>query len=264
MKILFPIASIFLLALISWCDMYADVESKWTDSEVAFGADTMQWKNVMRSPENPQFGFGVINDAKFLYMRVVSCKDSVNRQILRSGFTTWFSCSSKSGKWFGVHFPIGKKKNAEKKPSEKENMTDSAEFNAQRDNVPQEMELIGPETEDSIPVKTNVAESMGIVVRLFPSPEKLVYELKIPLRPDSVCKYAIDIGKDSVVNVIFQTDAPVLSNRGRGESQNVGGGGSMGLGRSAHKGGGHEGTSEEAPVQFKEAFSLKLADKPVK
>jgi hypothetical protein len=233
----------------------------------------------MQYPDNPQFGIGVKNDGKFLYLRVVSWKDSVNKEILRLGFTTWFTSPSKKGKRFGIHFPIGVKRTAEERRADKENRPDSAEMRSRWEEALQEMEFLCPENNDSIPVKTKVAESMGIVVGLFPSQENLIYEMKMPLREDSVCKYAIDIGKDSILKVAFESDVPKVgehSHGGGGQSGSGGGksgGGGMGGGdggRGMHSGGGemrggsgagHERPAEVAPEQFKASFFVTLANK---
>jgi hypothetical protein len=279
MKIYFFLVSVFLLMLVSRCNKPVNIESKWTDSEIPFNADSSQWKGVMQYPDNPQFGIGFKNDGRFLYLRAVSWNDSINKQILRFGFTTWFTSPSKNGKRFGIHFPIARRRTAEERRADRENKPDSAEVRARWEESLQEMEFLGPENNDSIPVKTKVAESMDIVVGLFPSQENLIYEMKIPLREDSVCKYAIDIGKDSVLKVAFESDVPEIGTHGQGESHGggaggggKGGGGGMsgGGGRGMHGGGGgmrggggggHEHAAEAVPEQFKASFSVELATK---
>lgn len=268
MKIYSLLVSVFLLILVSRCNKPVNVESKWTDSEILFSADSSQWKGVMQYPDNPQFGVGVKNDGRFLYLRVVSWNDSINKQILRFGFTTWFTSPSKKGKRFGIHFPIAKRRTAEERRADRENRPDSAEMASRWEESLQEMEFLGPENNDSIPVKTKVAASMGIVVGLFPSQENLIYEMKMPLREDSVCKYAIDNGKDSILKVAFESDVPEIGTHGQGESHGGGGGrgmhgggGGMRGGGGGGGGGGHEHTAEAVPEQFKASFSVGLATK---
>ena len=85
-----------------------------------------------------------------------------------------------------------------------------------------DMELLGPGKDDSVPVKTRVAESFGVVVRMFPSEENLVYEIKESLRQDSLCKYAIDIGNDSLLTIAFES---TVRDADAGRGQGEGGGG---------------------------------------
>lgn len=72
----------------------------------------------------------------------------------------------------------------------------------------QEMELLGPEKTDSVPVITVIAESLGIAVRIMASEENLIYKVKMPLREDSLARPAIGIGNDSLVAVTVETTEP--------------------------------------------------------
>jgi hypothetical protein len=278
MKILFPVVFTFVLALLSACNSPVVVESKWTDAEIPCDADTSRWKNLMQNPDDPQFGIGVQNDGRFVYVRMMSWKREVNAQLLRFGFTTWFTGPSKKGKRFGIHFPLGIKRNAAGWHADREGGNDPEEAKARMEEALQEMELLGPGKDDSVPVKTRVAESFGIVVRMFPTDENLVYEMKVPLRQDSLCKYAIDIGPDTVIKMTFETDVPDMSEHGRGYGGrdaasiasggrgNYGGGGHGGQGM--HGGGGEGGrersSADEMPEPFITSFSLRLAGRPAK
>jgi hypothetical protein len=160
----------------------------------------------------------------------------------------------------------------------------------------QEMELLGPEKNDSVPVRTVVAESFGFTVRLFPSDENLIYEIKVPLQQDSLSKYAIDIGNDSLLKVTFESTVPDVDMHSRGEggmeAPNMGGGGMSGGGRpggggmggggGGMSGGGRPGggggggmpgggrggpagpSADEMPKSFNASFSIGLARNPIK
>jgi hypothetical protein len=283
MKIFFPLVFLFGCAFLFSCNSPADIQSKWTGSEVPCDADTSRWAGVMQNLDDPQFGIGVQNDGRYVYLRMISWKREVNKQLLRFGFTTWFTSPSKKGKRFGIHFPLGMRKNEADRRAERESRNDPEEVKTRMEEALQEMELLGPGKDDSVPVKTRVAESFGIVVRMFPSEANLVYEMKVPLREDSIAKYAIDIGKDSLMDVAFETDVPDVGAHSGGESHGEGGGmpgggGGSGMhgggagaggmhggggGGGVHGGGGgREGPAEEAQDQFRTSFSLKLAHQP--
>ena len=235
MKKIFLFVFLSILTLLSTCNAPAVVESSWTGSPIACDGDTARWNGVMQYPEDPQFGIGVRNDGTFLYLGITSWKRAVNRQILRFGFTTWFTSPSKKGKLFGIHFPVGMRKTGAAWRAGRESIHDPDAMRARMEEALQEMELLGPEKNDSVPVKTAVAESFGLVVRVFPSDENLVYEIKVPLRQDSVSKYAIDIGNDSLLNVTFESTVPDVDmhsqDEGGTETPHMGGGGMSGGGR---------------------------------
>jgi hypothetical protein len=272
-------ASAFIITLFVACESPVVVQSTWTDSEIVIGTDTLQWKDVMQYPDDPQFGIGARNDKTYLYLCVKSWNHEINRKILRSGFTTWFTSPSKKGKRFGIHFPLGAARNAAAAPrgADRESGSDVDEMKARMEEALADMELLGPGKDDSVPVKTRVAESFGVVVRVMPTEENLVYEIKVPLRQDTLCKYAIDIGNDSLLTIAFEsTVRDADAGRGQGEGGGElpgmsGAGGGMrggGGGRGMHddggggEGGGHKRSfSEEMSEQFKASFSMKLAHK---
>lgn len=279
MKHAIPIVTSVLILVFLACEPPLIIQSKWTDGDVQFSADTAAWKTMVQYPEDPQFGIGARNNGTFLYLCMASWKREANSNLLRYGFTTWFTSKSKKGKRFGLHFPMGLPDNSAMSGrhhhgggSGMDQTMVAQEF--------EKMELLGPAKTDSIPVKTAVAETFGITVRMFPSVENLVYFVKIPLNADSTNPYAVDIGKDSLVEVSFASDVPELNtaheSSGEGQSSpspmggggagggggmHGGGGGGMRGGGGGHSGG-HEGTSQEETVEsFSAGFTIGLAKK---
>jgi hypothetical protein len=279
--LVFPAFAILLL--ITTCEPPVVVQSTWTDSEPAMDTNPGQWKDAMKYPADPQFGIGVKNDGRNLYLCMTSWKRSENSQLLRYGFTTWFTSKSKKGKRFGIRYPMGMMGSGAGSGAIRGRRPDTQDKKAMFDLAFQEMELLGPEKDDSVPVKTAIAESLGIGVRILPSEENLVYKLKVPLREDSSAKYAINIGTDSLLSVTFEMTVPDagenhaggqesssempgaqgggMGGGGRGmHGGGMGGGGMHGSGGSTH--GSHAGTAEEETQgPFKAAFSILLAKK---
>jgi hypothetical protein len=282
MRFYYPVVIALVFTLLSTCNSPVFVESRWTDAEITFDADPSSWKDITKFPEDPEFGIGVRNDGTFLYLHMISWKHSLNSRILHFGFTTWFESRSKKGKRFGIHFPFAMAQNPAAWRADMKNAHDPEAERARIEESLQEMELLGPGKSDSIPVKTKIAESFGIVVRLFPSDENLVYEMKVPLRQDSVRKYTIDIGQDTLMNVTFEYLPPEIERprNGGGSSMNGpgmgGGGGIPGGGEGMHGAGGmrggggmHEGGHarsfpEDFSDPFHASFAIRLAGRPDK
>jgi hypothetical protein len=270
MRGFFVICAILLPAFLA-CEPPEIIQSKWTASDSALAEDTIGWKGIVQYPDDPQFGVGVRNDNKFLYLCMTSWKRDVNGRILRYGFTTWFTSKSKKGKRFGIHFPIGQMGNAEGAGRRHHRGgNDPGAERAMMQESFQQMELLGPGKNDSVPVKTAVAATFGIVVTLLPAEEKLVYLMKIPFNSDSISKYAMDIGKDTLITTSFETGVPDLPASAGGGGQEssppmgAGGGGAHGAGGGGmHGGGGREGSSGGEIVEpFTAAFEIGLAKKP--
>jgi hypothetical protein len=270
MKFFFPVVIALAFTLLSTCNSPGSVESRWTDTEITFDADPSSWKDITKCPDDPQFGIGVRNDGTFMYLHVISWKHSLNSQILHFGFTTWFECRSKKGKRFGIHFPFAMAQNPATWHADIKNVHDPEAERARIEESLQEMELLGPGKNDSIPVKTRIAESFGIVVRLFPSDENLVYEMKVPLRQDSARKYAIDIGQDTLMKVTFESVPPEIERPHSGGESPMNGLGMGGDGGGMHGGGGMHrgGRGRSFPQNFSEpfhaSFSIRLAGRPDK
>jgi hypothetical protein len=282
--LIIPALAIVLLAA---CGPRIIIQSMWTDSQSAIDADSAQWKDATQYPADPQFGIGVKNDGRNLYLCLTSWKRAMNSQLLRNGFTVWFTSKSKKGKRFGIRYPMGMAQNGADRHANRGRRPDASDGKNMLGLAFQEMELLGPEKTDSVPVRTVIAESLGIAVRILPSEENLIYKVKVPLREDSLAKYALDIGNDSLVSVTVETTVPdAAENHGGGQGGSEtsgapgggmhggGGGGGRGMhgggggGGSMHGGGGHGGreasSTDDSQGPFAASFSILLARNPAR
>jgi hypothetical protein len=264
-----PVLCIILTSAFVVCEPPEIVQSTWTDADSLLAVDPGRWKTLVHYPDDPQFGIAAENDERFLYLCMTSWKREINKRILRHGFTTWFSSKSKKGKRFGIHFPMGAPDNAMPSGRLRHGASRPEASRPATMETFQEMEFLGPGKNDSVPVKVAVAESFGIVVRLFPTDESLVYLLKVPFNSDSVSKYAMDIGKDTLINVTFETfvpeappdndgeggqpSAPAVASSGMGTSGGEHGGGMHGSGPTGH------GAAPEFIEPFSAGFSVGIA-----
>ncbi len=263
------LAAILVFSLSS-CEPPEVIQSKWTGSDIAFDANVARWKDVMQYPDDPQFGIGVRNNGAFLYMCMISWKRDINGRILQFGSTVWFSSASKKGKRFGIRFPMGTPENKTAARQGREKARDSEEMRAKLAESFQEMEILGPEKSDTVPVKIVVAESFGIVVRVYPSEENLIYMIKVPLNSDSVSRYAMDIGKDTLVNLSFESIVPTADVGSAGEGSEApaplpSAGGGMQGGAGMRGGAEHtRPTRDETAEPFSATFTIALSMKPAK
>ncbi len=268
-KKLFSIFIILPLMMICGCNSQV-LESTWKTSEIVIDGNPVEWKQTIHYPEDSRFGIGVSNDDKFLYLCLSSRDQQTSRQIMTMGFTVWFESKSHRGKNFGLHFPLGMMK-ADRPPVMHEKQgQDPEQMKEFMDAAMQEMEIIGPEKNNSRTVKSIVAESYGIVARILPSEGNLDYELKIPLNQDSLCIFAINTGNDSLIKLTLETTKPEFAKTG-GPSGHGGrmpsgrGGSGMGPGSGMPPGGGMgpggppRGGAHSMPEQFKIELSVKLA-----
>ncbi len=265
------LASVAFVSLWS-CQPPEVIRSAWTDSPVSFEANSDTWRGVMQTPDDPQFGIGVKNNGKYLYLCIISWKREINRRILKYGATTWFTSKSKKGKRFGIRFPLGTQEFSTGSPQTRKRERDPDAMRAMLMESFQELEFLGPDKTDTIPVKAAVAESFGIVVRAFPSEEKIAYLLQVPLNPDSANRYALNIGKDSVVSVSFETTVPGVTAAASSETGAGGthapslgqGGGEQNPGAMQGAATEHRPTGDEMDEPFSAGFTIALSRRPAK
>ena len=71
------------------------------------------------------------------------------------------------------------------------------------------VEILPPGKDDTCPTRTIISESMGIITRVVASEGNCVYEMKVPLKADSVNKFAINAGPGETIRLTLET-SPAL------------------------------------------------------
>jgi len=260
------------------------IDSVWKNMDIKIDGNADEWNNVLQNIPDRPFGLGMENDDKFLYICISSWDRAINEQVIRNGLMLTFTTKSGKHSVFGIHFPVGMTRE-EIKEAMKENpdhehglMQDIFEKTLEK------LEVLGPSPTDTLPMKLNQADACGLILRIQYSPKgNFVYEAKIPLREDSLNKFAIGVGKDTVIQMKCETSALAQKESegehnseggapeggmgggggGRGGMGHGGGGGRGGMGHGGGGGGGgggHQQASSGDP--FKAAFTITLAGKP--
>ncbi|MGA2508112.1 MAG: hypothetical protein ABSF80_11630 [Chitinispirillaceae bacterium] len=277
MGIRFFIGMTFLMAC-AGCKPSLLLESQWRDHDITIDGNAGEWNDLIQYPQDLKMGIGVINDDRYLYLCLTSDDRATTSQILRYGFTVWFERRTQKDKLFGIDFPLGMNLSGTPHERHEDGERDTAAMKERIKASLQTLALLGPGKNDTSPVPTRIAESLGIAVCIKPSHEHCVYELKVPLNQDSILKYAIDIGKDTLLDVTLESCGPDRENRpssdmGEGGGSMGGGGmghGGMGGGGMGHGGmggggmGGHGGMGQRGPgtEPFNEILTIKIAKKP--
>ena len=253
------------------------LESQWRDRDIIIDGSTSEWAGLIQYPEDSKVGIGVVNEDAYLYLCLTSEDREIASQIVRSGFTVLFETKGKKGKRFGVNFPLGMKLSGPPAQETGDREPDMAAMKERMELSLQTLALIGPGENDTFPMSTMMAESLGVIVRIKPSQERCVYELKVPLNQDSLFKYAIGVGKDTLLKVTLETSkisrpsgGPPGGGMGGPPGGGMGGGrggmggppgGGMGGGRGGMGGPPGGGGPPSMPEQFKIDFSILLAKK---
>jgi hypothetical protein len=252
------------------------LESRWLDRPLSYAGKVSEWNDCIVYPNDTKFGIGVKNDDKFLYVCMTSWDANVSAQIIRMGFTAMFEPKDGKGNRLGFHYPMGMSRSGLRHEKEegpeimKEKLAESLEH----------IEILGPGKDDTCPTRTIISESMGIITRVVASEGNCVYEMKVPLKADSVNKFAINAGAGETIQLTLETSPAdrEKTNAASSESAGPGGanmGGGMGGGGGMHGGGGGHGAGGHGGhgagggsggigvmEPFKQSFTLKLSPKP--
>jgi hypothetical protein len=210
------------------------LSSRWCDETgIKIDGSAAEWNGQLSFPEGSKVGIGIANDDKYLYCCLKSEDRETVSKILMSGFSASFECKAQKGKRFGVHFPLGMKMAGPPSRGNSDGETDTAAMSAEIEASLQMLALLGPGKDDTLPMATRIAESLGVTVSINPSPEHCVYELKVPLNRDSSFQYAIGAGNDTLLSVTMETDKMTMPaggppGGGGGRGGPPGGGGGMG------------------------------------
>jgi hypothetical protein len=278
MGVRFFAGTIFLMVC-AGCKSLPLLESQWRGNDITIDGNATEWNDIIDYPQDFKMGIGVINDSTYLYLCLTSDDRATTSQILRFGFTVCFERKAQKGERFGVYFPVGGNLPG---PQRGGMENDTAVMRERMKAALETLALLGPGENDTLPMRTHIAESLGVVVRIKPSHEHCVYELKVPLNRDSILNYAIDLGKDTLLNVTLESCAPERENR---PSSDMGGGGHGGMGHGGMaggrgsgmghggmgggRGGGHGGTGHRMGQKgheaepFSQTFTIKIAGKPL-
>ena len=185
------------------------LESRWLDRSLSYKGKVSEWNDCIVYPKDTKFGIGVMNDDKFLYLCMTSWDANVSAQIIRRGFTVMFEPKDGKGNRLGIHYPMGIPRSGLRHEKEegpeimKEKLAESLEH----------VEILGPGKDDTCPTRTIISESMGIITRVVASEGNCVYEMKVPLKADSVNKFAINAGPGETIRLTLETSPANVKKR---------------------------------------------------
>ncbi len=223
-----------LVLLLQGCSSSLQLTSKWSKHGIRIDGDLKEWSDSALFVQKDDIRCGVMNDDEFLYVCAMSSKPNLGRQVMFRGMTVWFDPNGGEKRTFGVRFPIGMARGEiPTRPDEEETDQRGNRFDAMNRQLLSDFEFIGP-TEKDLQMVPRL-QGQGIEMHLTSTPERFVYELKVPLAYSSAHPYAVESHPGAPIGVGFETNTfqrpgtAEGSGEGRGEG-GVGRGGRGGVG----------------------------------
>lgn len=273
-----PAAWILLSAVaLAGCGTTYQISSRWSDRKVEIDGHLTDWNDSISFVESEGIRFGVMNDREYLYLSVVSSKPNLGRQLIARGMTVWFDPMGGEHKTIGLRFPIGAmraglpassetggrapREGREGTPSNRRERIEGMERQTLN-----EFEFLGPGAND----RQRVAriQGQGVEIHITATPERFVYEMKIPLAYSSQHPYAVESFPGATIGIGFDSTPQMRPAEGGPGGDMAGGAppsGGSGGGRAGGRGGGGmrpAGMRQEATdVSFDVWVHVRLADK---
>lgn len=229
----------------------AEVTSRAPDRPLTVDASADEWQGALTSIEDENgISIGVRNDAKDLYLTLVTTNESLIRQITRRGLTVWLDARGGKEKRLGIEFPLGLMTDQDRGRNRRERPGSGSRTRGQneRGRLP---ELPAPRTGQFAlrhgpdePGKRYPADSIaGMQVAASLENRTLVYELRVPLESEGI--FALNAAPGTEIGVGLETPEFERPDEGRqrsGRSNGVGRpeGGPPSGGMGSPPGGGNE------------------------
>lgn len=224
---------------------------------------TEDWKgNLFLESEHLELGF--LNDRDNLYVCLLTKDDFTRAEILSRGLTVWFDPKGGTHHVLGIEFPLGLPPDEQKLPLRE--TKEGPELENVPQNVPMtEMEIL---REKEPPRRLTLSEAKGIDVKVRPTSDAIVYELKIPLASSS--EHPIAVGTEPGQRIGIGFESPRLEvkqkhpkrhegRRQAGEKGELGGGdegGEAGEGGEIGEAGGRGRSEFGGPAETQEGLKV--------
>jgi hypothetical protein len=225
---------LFIIFQVGCTTVGLNLDSGWRDREITIDGKNSEWIGAMWYLEDENISVGFRNDDKFFYMCVIAEDPVIRAQVMGRGFTVWFDPDGGNKKTFGIKFPIGMqamgvqgrmdpRRAIEREQSE----PDPERMERALGRLLKELDILGPGKDDRTRLK--VEEAKGIDIVLDSSGGMIVYELKIPLKPDEQNPYAVGAQAGDLIGIGLEIPKLDMSAvRKKMGSRGMPGGGRMG------------------------------------
>lgn len=201
--------------LVSGCGTTLELPSRWADRRIEIDGILREWIDSTAFVEKDGIRCGVMNDKEYVYVCMMSSTPNLGRQLIMRGMTVWFDPNGGEKKVIGVRFPIGSIRGGammrpemgdqrpreahDRPPEDRRQRFDEIEKQAL-----QEFEFLGPGPDDRQRVLR--IQGQGVEFHLTATPERFVYEMKIPLAYSSQHPYVVESYAGSVLGVGFDSN----------------------------------------------------------
>lgn len=250
--------------VVAGCSKTYEFDSAWRDRAIIVDGNNEDWEGVTSYIDEAKIAVGILNDERFLYVNLVLWEPAQRMQAMGTGLTLWFDPEGGKEKTLGIRYPLGMegggpfgggRPGGGGPPGMRPDREDPEERREKFLEEATELEVLGPRDIDRH--RYGLADAGGVEVRVNPSKDSLVYELKVPLQKGPSEKFALGVAAGEPIGVTLETPKMERPKMSGGPP-----GGGMGGGRRPGGGmgmpGGGRGSPPE-PIELRAKIRLAAA-----
>jgi hypothetical protein len=218
------------------CGTPLQLTSRWTEQAIQLDGDLKDWSDSTAFAEKEGIRYAALNDGEYLYVCLISAKPELGRQVMARGMTIWFDPNGGEKRTIGIRFPLGMggsgRPDLSMRPQGQEPPQRGGRFEEIERKALNDFEYLGPAEQDR--QRVSRLQGQGVEMHLTATPERFMYQLKIPLQYSSKHPYAVETRAGAKIGLgIDMTPTQRMMGGSRGEGQEGGGGGMPGTGGGA-------------------------------
>jgi hypothetical protein len=201
---------IVLFILLSSCNEPTDLRSKWRVKDIVIDATDNEWQDYQLYTDlKTQTKIGVCNDDSYVYICFSTMDTEIQKAIVRQGFVIWFNETGGKNKALGVRYPIGGQPSGQGAPA------GGGPGNSIY--TVKELQILTSEKDAGKTLKVSEAAELDINVRIATDQsDRLIYELKMPLRKTDKAAYAVVPSQLNKIGVgVMTVKAPGINTGGK-------------------------------------------------
>jgi|GEM_PF-4071972 len=164
--------------LFSSCNEPANLQSRWRDRDIVVDGKDNEWQDCrLYTDQMTRTNIGIYNDDDYVYICFSTMDPDIQKAIVRQGFIIWFNETGGKGKALGVRYPIGA----------------SSGIGPGGDTYSvKELQILTSEKDTGNTFTVKAAAMLDINVRIATDQsDRLIYELKMPLKKTEKTPYAV-------------------------------------------------------------------------
>ncbi|HEX7071778.1 MAG TPA: hypothetical protein VF190_13270 [Rhodothermales bacterium] len=192
-------AAFVLMLVLAGCAGSAPLQESLPAEDIEIDGRESDWYEALRPVADQNISIGVVNDAEFLYVALLTSDPATIEHITSRGLVLWMDPAGGTEPSIGLQFPLGRSNVATSGPAPR---TDEAREQAFELGL-LEMELLRDGGDERVRIPVNAIAGVSADASLRNG--TLFYEARVPLRPGGPYTFAAEVAPGGTVGIGLQS-----------------------------------------------------------